>query len=147
MADVGVFVCYDFDHDHGYDFFFRDLQRLGKGRIRFLVPPPRGFPDPNTALRNLAADIRQTTMTLVIVGNHANSFHQDRLLIGERNWQWWMIKQARMAGHPFAGVRIEPENEIPRPLRNLMVTWATALRPDTVIAAVTAAKNHPVRSG
>lgn len=144
-----VFICYDFDHDHTDDFFIRDLGRLGNGRFRFVAArPPRPGGGPLAAMGQLAANIKQAAVGLVVVGNHANSFHRDRLLLGERNWQWWMIRRIVDAGLPLAGVRIEPRYEEPRILRNHPVAWAGALDPRAVLAAVAQAmRKPPVGSG
>ena len=76
----------------------------------------------------LTSKIREATHTLVIVDEHANSYHPDRKEIGTRNWQWWEIERSDAEGNKFIVVKIKAVNTSPDPLKNVGAEWAMCNR-------------------
>ncbi len=80
--------------------------------------------------------MHQSTHTLVIIGEHANSYHPDRDKIGERNWQWWEIVKSAEENKGFIAVKIKPDNAVPTPLYDKGAGWAYSFRVDSILKAI-----------
>jgi hypothetical protein len=87
----------------------------------------------------LTRKIRESTHTLVVIGQYANSYHPDRDKIGERNWQWWEIKKSIEEGKRLVGVKIERDYSSPIPLLNAGATWAQSFKVEAIQKAIEAA--------
>ena len=72
----------------------------------------------------LTNKIRAATHTLVLVGEHANTPHQDRARIGSLNWIWWEIEKSKEEGKRLIAVKLQRVNPTPAPLYNSGATWA-----------------------
>lgn len=84
----------------------------------------------------LTRRIRAATHMLVLVGEHANSYHRDSAKIGERNWIWWEIKQAKAEGKGLIAVKLNSTNPTPDPLYNSGATWAMLFERDPILKAI-----------
>lgn len=104
-----IFVSFDFDNDRQYkytlnmwasnaniDFSFNDgstqeIQSWNISRIKAAI----------------TTKINQSDAILVLVGEHADTPHKDRYLIGYRNWQYFEIAQAKAAGKKIIAVKLD----------------------------------------
>ena len=113
-----IFISFDYDNDRNYRYLLSALSANASFDIEFDDVTPEEIQSYDIARIKgvLTRKIRDATHTLVIVGKHANSYHRDRLEIGERNWQWWEIKKSHEEGNRFIVVKIDATNPTPDPL-------------------------------
>lgn len=133
-----IVISFDYDHDRNYRYLLSALKTNPRNDLQFddLTPgaiQSSSIPYVKSVLRQ---HIRDATHTLVIVGEYANSRHRDALEIGERNWQWWEIKESVTAGNKFVGVKIKREYESPTPLLGVSAKWALSFTVDSIINAI-----------
>ncbi len=133
-----VFISFDYDHDRNYRYLLPQLKGKAGAAIDFadVTPEEIRSDDVGRVKAVLTGKIRSATHTLVIVGKHANSYHPDRARIGERNWQWWEIKQSRAKGKKLIAVKIDRSNYPPTPLLNAGAKWAFAYRVESILKAI-----------
>ena len=139
MTRKKVFICFDYDHDRNYRYLLKALAQNADSDIEFedLTPEEIQSDDVSRIKAALRRRIRKTTHTLVVVGNHANSYHPKRDEIGSRNWQWWEIeKSAEESGRKFIAVKIESTNASPEPLRGKGATWARSFKVESILKAI-----------
>lgn len=138
MAKKRIFISFDYDHDRNYRYLLTALSENAGSDISFDDRTP-GEIDTNDISRVkavLTRRIREATHTLVIVGKHANSYHEDRAEIGSRNWQWWEIGKSADEGNGFIAVKIESSNSTPDPLYGKGATWAKTFKVASILAAI-----------
>ena len=133
-----IFVSFDFDNDRRYkytleiwngntniDFSFNDgstkeIQSCDISRIKAAI----------------TAKINQSDAILVLVGEHADTPHKDRYLIGYRNWQYFEIAQAKAAGKKIIAVKLDKGNSSPSLLYGCGASWAMSFSLDSIKAAI-----------
>ena len=133
-----IFVSFDFDNDRRYkytlemwngntniDFCFNDgytkeIQSWDISRIKAAI----------------TAKINQSDAILVLVGEHADTPHKDRNLIGYRNWQYFEIAQAKAAGKKIIAVKLDRGNSSPSLLYGCGASWALSFSLDSIKAAI-----------
>lgn len=139
-----IFVSFDFDNDRQYkytlnmwasnaniDFSFNDvstqeIQSWNISRIKAAI----------------TTKINQSDAILVLIGEHADSYHKDRHLIGYRNWQYFEIAQAKAAGKKIIAVKIDRGNSSPTLLYGSGASWAMSFTLDSIKNAI-----HKAQSG
>jgi len=133
-----TFISFDYDHDRNYRYLLKALAANPRSDIEFddLTPEEIQSDDIGRIKAVLTRKIRESTHTLVIVGEHANSYHSDRDEIGERNWQWWEINKSHEEGNGFIAVKIKKSNSTPYPLYGKNATWALSFTVDSIVAAI-----------
>lgn len=137
-----IFVSFDFDNDRHYkymlnawaansdiDFSFNDgstqeIQSWNISRIKAAI----------------TAKINQSDAILVLIGEHSDSFHKDRNLIGYRNWQYFEIAQAKAAGKKIIAVKLDKGNSSPGLLYGSGASWAMSFTLDSIKNAIHKAK-------
>lgn len=137
-----IFVSFDFDNDRQYkytlnmwdgndniDFSFNDgstqeIQSWNISRIKAAI----------------TSKINQADAILVLIGEHADSPHKDRSLIGYRNWQYFEIAKAKEAGKKIIAVKLDRGNTTPALLYNSGASWAMSFSLDSIKAAIHKAK-------
>lgn len=127
MAKKHVFISFDYHHDRDYRYLLSAFNANPDNDIEFIDSTP-GEIDTMTVDRVkavLTTKIRQSTHTLVLVGQYANTRHRDSAQIGTRNWQWWEIEKSKEERKKLIGVKIERSYESPDPLLNAGATWAS----------------------
>ena len=138
MEKKRIFISFDYDHDRNYRYLLNALSENARSDISFIDCTP-GEIDTNDVAKTkavLTRKIRDATHTLVIVGKHANSYHEDREEIGTRNWQWWEIEKSAEEEKGFIAVKIESSNSSPDPLYSKGATWANAFKVDSILRAI-----------
>lgn len=138
MSIKRVFISFDYDHDRHYRYLLSALKENQTSEIQFYDVTPEEIQSYDIARIKavLTRKIREATHTLVIIGKHANSFHPDRIEIGERNWQWWEIKKSIEEKTGFIAVKIERTNLTPEPLYNVSATWAYSFKVHSILEAI-----------
>jgi hypothetical protein len=138
MIRKRIFISFDYDHDRNYRYLLKALAANPRSDIEFddLTPEEIQTYDIGRIKAVLTRKIRDSTHTLVIIGAYANSFHPDRLKIGERNWQWWEIEKSADEGKKFIAVKINKSFESPNPLLGKNATWALSYSVPSIIKAI-----------
>lgn len=134
-----IFISFDFDHDRSYRYLPSALNSNIGSDIEFDDRTSKAIRsnDVGRVKAALATKIDEATHVLVIVGEHANAYHRDSLKIGGRNWQWWEINRARLAGSKrLIGVKIRRANSAPEPLKKAGATWAHSFNVAAVLKAM-----------
>lgn len=138
MVKKQIFISFDYDHDRNYRYLLKALAANPRSDIEFddLTPEEIQSYDISRIKAVLTRKIKEATHTLVIIGEHANSYHPDRNEIGERNWQWWEINKSYEKGIGFIAVKIDKSNPTPDPLYNKNATWALSFTVDAIVSAI-----------
>lgn len=134
-----IFISFDYDHDRSYRYLLSALNSNTGSEIEFEDRTSGAIQssDVGRIKAALATKIVDATHVLVIVGKHANAYHPDSAKIGDRNWQWWEINRARLAGSKrFVGVKIERSNVAPEPLKNVAAAWANSFNVPAILKAI-----------
>ena len=133
-----VFICFDYDNDRNYRYLLSALSENSSSAIDFedLTPEEIQSFDVGRIKAALSRRMGSSTHILVIVGDHANSYHDDRASIGERNWQWWEIEKADELNLGFIAVKIAASNDSPEPLLGKGATWAMSFKVDAILKAI-----------
>ncbi len=133
-----VFISFDYDHDRRYRYLLSALKENSGSKIDFEDLTPGEIQSYNVGRikASLTRRIKASDYTLVIVGKHANSYHDDRLKIGTRNWQWWEIEKSKEEGKRFIVVKIERSNATPDPLQGAGAKWAHSFNVDAILKAI-----------
>lgn len=136
-----IFISFDYEHDRNYRYLLKALKENPRSDIDFedLTPEEVQSDDVGRIKAALSRRIDRSDYTLVIVGEHANSYHPDRNEIGTRNWQWWEIEKSDQLGKRFIAVRIDAACTTPDPLYNKGATWANSFKVESIISAIDSA--------
>lgn len=133
-----VLVSFDYDNDRHYRYLLTALKENPRNDIAFDDVTPGAIQSSNVDYVKsvIRRHIKDATHTLVVVGQHANAFHGDAAKIGERNWQWWEIKESVAATNKMVAVKIKREYESPNPLLNVDAAWAMSFTVASIISAI-----------
>ena len=138
MAKKKVFVSFDYDNDKNYkyllnawdanpsfDFYFSDLS--SKEIKSWSIPTIKGA---------LSAKINQATYTIVIIGRHANSWHDDYKEIGYRNWLNFEIAKSKGNENKLVAIKLNKDYTSPSELLNSGAKWAMSFTKEAIIKAL-----------
>jgi len=141
MSQKKIFISFDYDNDKQYRYLLAALSKNSGSEISFedITPGEIQSYDIGKIKGVLTNKIRNATHTLVIVGEHANSNHPDRVKIGEKNWQHWEIKKSAEEKKGFIAVKIKNANASPPPLMNQGAAWAHSFNVEAILKAINAA--------
>jgi hypothetical protein len=133
-----IFVSFDYDHDRNYRYLLSALKENPRNDLEFDDVTPNEIKSSDIAYVKsvLRQHIKNATHSLVVVGEYANSRHRDAAAIGERNWQWWEIKESVAAANKMVAVKIKKEYESPEPLLGVKASWALSFTVDSIIKAI-----------
>lgn len=138
MSKKKVFISFDYDNDRKYRYLLKAIKENAGFDIVFkdLTPEEIQSNDVGRIKSVLTERIQNSTHTLVIIGEHANSYHPDRNKIGERNWQCWEIEKSVEKDNGLIAVKIKSENTPPKPLYGKGSTWARSFKVDSILDAI-----------
>lgn len=138
MAKKRIFISFDYDNDRNYRFLLTALSKNPRSDIEFTDYTPEEIQSSDVARIKaaLTAKIVDATHVLAIIGKHANSYHSKSTEIGERNWQWWEIKQGYEKGKGLIGVKIERDNATPDPMLGKGASWALSYNVEAIVKAI-----------
>lgn len=138
MKKKQVFISFDYDHDRNYRYLLKALSKNPRSDIDFddCTPEEIQSYDISRVKAVLTRKIRDATHTLVVIGKHANSYHDDRYKIGDRNWQWWEINKSDEENNRFIAVKINSSNSTPKPLYGKGAKWAMSFTVEAILKAI-----------
>ncbi|MCX6717535.1 MAG: TIR domain-containing protein [Candidatus Taylorbacteria bacterium] len=133
-----VFVSFDYDNDRNFKYLLEAWNKNPKFDFVFDDATPEEINSTNVGRIKaaLTLKIKSATHTLVIVGKYANFPHQNRSLIGYKNWINFEIHQSIELGKRIAVVKLDRSNESPEELTNANVAWAYSFTEDNIIKAL-----------
>jgi len=138
VAKKKICICFDYENDKHYRYLLKALSDNSQSDISFVDLTPGEIASSNISVIKaaLTKKIQDATHLLVIVGEHANSFHSDRDEIGVRNWQWWEINKAIELKKKLIAVKIDNGNTSPTPLLNSGASWAKSFTVKAILKAI-----------
>lgn len=133
-----IFISFDYENDKNYRYLLSALKDNPRSDIEFedLTPEEIQSDDVGRIKAALSRRIGRSDYTLVIIGEHANSYHPDRNEIATRNWQWWEIEKSDELENGFIAVRISTTCTTPDPLYGKGATWANSFKVESIISAI-----------
>ena len=133
-----AFISFDYDNDRNYRYLLSALKSNPQSAIDFddLTPGEIDTSKVDRVKAVLTTKIRNSTHTLVIVGEQANTRHRDSVAIGTRNWQWWEIEKSKSEGKGLIAVKIKSTNASPDPLLNSNAKWAMSYNVEAILKAI-----------
>lgn len=138
MARKRICISFDYENDRNYRYLLSALKENEQSSVDFedLTPSEIATDSVARVKQVLTTKIRAASHMLVIVGKHANQWHDDSDEIGTRNWQWWEIEAAKKEGTGLIAVKIDRSNPTPDPLLNAGATWAMSFTVDAIVKAI-----------
>lgn len=133
-----VCISFDWDNDRRYRHMLSAWIANPNFSVDFddLTPGAIDTNDVSRVKGVLTTKIRGSTHLLVLIGKHANDLHKDRMNIGERNWIWWEISQAKAEGKGLIAVKIDAGNPTPDLLYDSGTAWAMSFTQDEILKAL-----------
>ena len=133
-----IFISFDYDHDRRYRYLLKALKENPRSDIEFIDVTPEEIKSESVPRIKgvLTNRIRQSTHTLIIIGQYANSEHPDVDEIGEPNWQWWEIKKSISESNGLIAVKIDRTYNSPDPLLNEGAVWAMSFNVESIVNAI-----------
>lgn len=133
-----VFISFDYTNDNRYRYLLNAIAKNPKFNIEFVDSTPGEIQSNNISRIKsvLTTRIRESTHTLVIIGEYINSYHTDRDAIGQRNWQWWEIEKSAEESKKLIGVRLKPSYSLPTPLSKRSYSFVEGFDIDEIEAAL-----------
>lgn len=133
-----IVISFDWHHDRRYRNLLSALRLNTRSEMEFedLTPVEIQSPNVGRVKAVLSQKIGEADYLLTLVGDHANSLHPDRLLIGERNWQWWEIAKAKEGGKKLIAVKIDRSCSAPQPLLDSGAKWAHSYNVPAIADAI-----------
>jgi hypothetical protein len=110
-----LFVSFDYENDVHYKRLLEAWAANSRFHLVFqdLTPHEVQTERVDRVKAVLTSKVKDSTHTLVIIGQYANQLHADRGLIGCRNWINYEIQQSRLYGKKIIGVRVRPSYVLP----------------------------------
>lgn len=135
-----IFISFDYDHDRNYRYLLAALKANPRNDLVFddVTPQEIQSSDIGRVKAVLTSHIKSATHTLVVIGAHANTPHKDSAAIGERNWQWWEIRQSLAEQNRLVGVKIQASYTSPSLMLNVGASWALSFTVVGIIKAIDA---------
>lgn len=142
MAKRKIIVSFDFENDKIYKILLNSWDANPNFEFEFadLTPQEIKSSDISRIKAALTAKINQSTYTLVIVGQYANSIHKDSKLIGYKNWINFEIAKSKENKNKIVAVKLNKSNESPDELLNSGASWAMSFKLDSILKAFEDAK-------
>lgn len=137
-AKKRIFISFDYDNDRHYRYLLSAFKENSSSAIDFIdvTPGEINTSDVGRVRAALTTEIQSATHTLVIVGSDANHYHRDRLLIGQRSWQWWEIEKSKELGKSLIAFKIRPTNLLPEPMLGTGAPRANSLTVTSILNAI-----------
>jgi len=136
-----IFISFDWDHDKNYKFLLDAMAKNPRFSVSFDDKSSTEINSDNVGRVKaaLSRKIGEATYILVIVGQYANSLHQDHRLIGERNWINYEVQKSKELKKRLVGVKIDKSYTSPERLLNSDASWAMSFTEDAITAAIDSA--------
>ena len=133
-----IFISFDYDNDKHYRYLLSALAENARFTLDFddVTPQEIQSSDIGRIKAALTNKIKSATHTLVVIGSCSNNTHPDHNAIGEKNWQWWEIKQSIFYGKKIVAVKINYYNPTPDPLYNQNIKWVNSFKVPDLESAI-----------
>ncbi len=133
-----VFVSFDYDNDKHYKYLLEAWNENPKFKFVFDDATPEEINSSNVGRIKaaLTSKIKDATHTLVIVGEHANSPHRNRGLIGYKNWINFEVRQSIDLGKRIAAVKLDRTFESPEELLGSRAAWVYSFTEANILKAL-----------
>lgn len=137
-----IFVSFDFDNDRQYKYILNAWAANDSIDFSFNDGSTQEILSWNISRIKAAitTKINNADAILVLIGEHADSYHKDTNFIGYRNWQYFEIAQAKAAGKKIIAVKLDRRNTSPNLLYDCGVSWAMSFTLDSIKAAINKAQ-------
>ena len=133
-----VFISFDYDNDKQYKFLLTAITKNPRFSLDFSDNSSRevNSNDIGRIKAALSRKIGESTHTLVLIGQYANSLHKDHKLIGYRNWINYEVAKSKEFGKKIVAVKLNPNFASPEELLRSGVTWVKSFNIDNITAAI-----------
>lgn len=133
-----ICISFDWHNDRDYRNLLSAWITNSNNPIDFedLTPGAIDTSDVGRVKAVLTGKIRASTHTLVLVGAYANSYHEDKDKINDRNWIWWEINKSKAEGRKLIAVKIKSSNPTPDPLLGSGAKWAMSFTQAAILKAI-----------
>jgi len=138
MAKKKIFVSFDFDNDKRYKYLLEAWDKNLDFDFTFSDQTSKEIKtdDISRVKGALTTKIRNSTYTLVIIGEKSNSQHPDHKEIGYKNWQNWEITKSKEAFNKLVAVKINRIFSAPDELLGAKASWAYSFDQQEIIEAI-----------
>ncbi|OQX22741.1 MAG: hypothetical protein BWK80_29570 [Desulfobacteraceae bacterium IS3] len=138
MAKRKIFVSFDYENDRRYKFLLEAWDKNPLFEFNFADWSSQEIDSWNIPVikAGLTRKINETTGTLIIIGEYANTLHKDHKLIGYRNWINFEIAKSVENKNRLIAVKIDKSYESPEELLGRGAKWALSFTQDAIWKAV-----------
>ena len=138
MAKPRIFVSFDFEKDRNYKYTLnmRNANSSFEFTCNDISPSEIQSWNIPTVKSVLSRKINEATYVVVIVGKEANKLHEDRELIGYRNWQNFEVAKAKELGKHIIAVQLNSLYEYPEELKNCGATRVYSFNHNDIVRAI-----------
>ncbi len=138
MQKRKIFISFDFEHDRQYKYTLNMWNKNDNFEFTCDDRSPSEIQTNSVSVvkQVLSRKINEADAVVVIVGQYANSLHQDRFEIGYRNWQNYETAKAKELKKKLIAVQINSNYEYPEELKNSNATRVYSFNQQDIIKAV-----------
>ena len=138
MYKTKIFVSFDFEHDRKYKYTLNMWN--ANSSFNFICddrsPSEIQTSRVDVVKQVLSRKINESTAVVVIIGEYANSAHQDRYQIGYENWQNYEIAKAKELNKRLIAVQLNSLYQYPEELKASKATRIYNFNQKDIIKAV-----------
>lgn len=133
-----VFVSFDYENDRSYKYLLEAWNGNSEFEFTFqdMSPDEIQSTDVGRVKAALTAKINKASHTFVIVGQYANSRHEDQVLIGSKNWINFEIKQSKANANKLVAIKLDRTYVSPDELLNANASWAMSFTEEAILKAL-----------
>ena len=138
MAKKSIFISFDYENDKDYKFLLNALSANELFEISFndkLTSKIKTSEIP-AVKAGLTKKINTTEYTLCIIGKYANSWNNDYIEIGYKNWINFELAQSKKNGNKLIAIKINTSYVSPQEILNSEIIWAKNLTVEAIIKAI-----------
>ena len=138
MWKTKIFVSFDFENDRNYKYILNAWNVNSNFEFTCNDKSSGEIQSWNIATVKavLSRKINEATHVVVIVGKEANKLHEDKMLIGYRNWQNFEIAKAKELRKHIIAVQLNSSFEYPKELKNCGAKRVYSFTHDDIVQAI-----------
>ena len=138
MAKPKISVSFDFENDRHYKYTLNMWNANSNFEFTCNDKSPSEIQSWNIPIVKsvLSRKINEADHVVVIVGKDANKLHEDRAIIGYRNWQNFEVAKAKELGKHIIAVQLNSLYEYPEELINCGATRVYSFNQSDIIQAI-----------
>lgn len=133
-----IFVSFDYENDRNYKFLLNAWDKNSRFDFSFKDHSSQEINsyDIGVIKAALTKKINTATHSLIIIGEHANTPHKDRTLIGYKNWINFEIARSKENNNKLIAVKLNQAHMTPDELLYANVKWAMSFSEKDLITAL-----------